>query len=100
MQGDIGERTNRGGRPPGSKNKVGADAKRVIAEAASELGGAARLTEWAKSDPQHERYFWTQIYTKLVPHKIEGDPDSPLHVVTTVELVAAGVIGQDGDGKD
>ena len=36
------------GRPPGSKNRVQAEAKAVIAEAAAELGGAKRLLAWAR----------------------------------------------------
>ena len=73
--------TNRGrGRPKGSKNKVSAEAKAVIAEAAEGLGGAARLLEWAQSDPANEKAFWTSIYPKLVSLTVSGDPDNPLGI--------------------
>lgn len=73
--------TNRGrGRPKGSKNKVSAEAKAVIAEAAEGLGGAERLLEWAKSDPQNEKAFWATIYPKLLPLTVAGDADNPLGI--------------------
>jgi hypothetical protein len=73
--------TNRGrGRPKGSKNKVSAEAKAVIAEAAEALGGAERLLAWAQSDPQNERAFWATIYPKLLPLTVSGDPDNPLGI--------------------
>jgi hypothetical protein len=55
------------GRPPGAKNRVQAEAKAVIAEAAANLGGANRLLEWDKEDPINERAFWATIYPKLLP---------------------------------
>lgn len=73
--------TNRGrGRPKGSKNKVSAEAKAVIAEAAEGLGGADRLLEWAQSEPANERAFWATIYPKLLPLTVAGDPENPLGV--------------------
>lgn len=69
------------GRPKGSPNKLGKEAKDVIAQAAAELGGAERLLVWAKSDPKNESAFWSTIYPKLLPLTIGGDPDgAPLLV--------------------
>lgn len=62
------------GRPKGSPNKVNAEAKAVIAQAAEALGGAERLLAWAQSDPANEKAFWTTIYPKLVALTIGGDP--------------------------
>jgi hypothetical protein len=71
--------TNRGrGRPKGSQNKVSAEAKSVIAQAAEELGGAARLLAWAQSDPANEKAFWATIYPKLLPLTVAGDADNPI----------------------
>lgn len=71
--------TKRGrGRPKGSKNKVSAEAKSVIAEAAEALGGSARLLAWAQLDPSNEKAFWTTIYPKLVSLTVAGDPDNPI----------------------
>ncbi len=76
--------TNRGrGRPKGSKNKVGAEAKQVIAEAAAGLGGAERLLEWAKSAPENEKAFWATIYPKLLPLTVSGDSDNPLGITVS-----------------
>lgn len=63
------------GRPKGSKNKVSAAAKDVIAQAANELGGATRLLAWAKEAPENEKAFWATIYPKLLPLTIGGDPE-------------------------
>lgn len=79
--------TNRGkGRPKGSINKVGKEAKEVIAAAAEGLGGLSRLVEWAKADPKNEAAFWASIYPKLLPLTVAGDPKNPLHTVTKVTL--------------
>lgn len=75
--------TNKGrGRPKGSKNKVAAEAKTVIAEAAEALGGMNRLVEWAKADPQNEKAFWATVYPKLLPLTVAGDADNPLTIRT------------------
>jgi hypothetical protein len=76
----IGEnRGNAGkGRPKGAKNKTTSMAKEAIALAAKNLGGAKRIVEWAKEDPQNERVFWGTIYPKLMPLQIGGDPDNPI----------------------
>ena len=68
------------GRPKGSKNKIGAEAKQVIAEAAEGLGGSKRLLEWAKSAPENEKAFWATIYPKLLPLTVAGDRDAPLGI--------------------
>ena len=60
------------GRPKGSKNRTTLIAKEAIATAAEKIGGAERLTAWVLEDPQNEKVFWSQIYTKLLPHQIEG----------------------------
>ena len=67
-----------GGRPKGATNKTTVAAKQGIAVAAAGLGGADRLIAWAKSSPENERAFWTQIYTKLVPHEVTGGDGGPL----------------------
>lgn len=64
------------GRPKGSVNKVGKEAKAVIAAAADGLGGLDRLVEWAKEAPENEKAFWSSIYPKLLPLTIGGDPDA------------------------
>lgn len=75
------------GRPKGSVNKVGKEAKEVIAAAAAELGGQKRLVEWARSSPENEKAFWATIYPKLLPLTVAGDKDNPVQVVTKFTLV-------------
>ena len=73
------------GRPKGSPNKVTKAAKEAIAEAAEQLGGVNRITEWAKEDAKNESAFWTTIYPKLIPVQVGGDPNNPIR--NRVELV-------------
>jgi hypothetical protein len=75
-----GNRANRAGRPKGSVNKTTAAAKNVIAAAAEELGGQARLVAWVREDAQNERAFWAQIYPKLLPLQVSGENGGPLKV--------------------
>lgn len=69
-----------GGRKKGTPNKTTLAAKEAIAYAAEGLGGADRLIEWAKEDPQNERAFWTAIYPKLMPLQVSGEDGGPLQV--------------------
>lgn len=66
------------GRPKGVPNKTTQTAKDAIALAAAELGGAARLVEWAKEDPQNEKAFWASIYPKLLPLQVTGEGGGPV----------------------
>lgn len=72
------------GKPKGAINKTTRLAKDAIAAAAEGLGGTERLIEWAQEDPANERVFWGQIYTKLLPLQVTGDPDAPLHITWPV----------------
>lgn len=69
------------GRPKGSRNKMTMAAKEAIAYAAEGLGGADRLIEWAKEDPQNERAFWTAIYPKLMPLQVSGPAEDGAIVI-------------------
>ena len=66
------------GRPKGSPNKLGKAAKDIIAKVAEDIGGAERMRSWVESDPANEKAFWTMIYPKLLPLRVEGDPDNPI----------------------
>ncbi len=70
------------GRPKGSVNKTTAAAKDVIAQAATELGGADRLLAWAQEAPENERAFWATIYPKLLPLQVNGPGADGSHIVT------------------
>lgn len=75
------------GRPKGSVNKVGKAAKEVIAQAAEELGGCDRLVAWAREAPENEKAFWAQIYPRLLPLSVQGDPEHPLIGSITIKHV-------------
>lgn len=78
-----------GGRKKGSPNKTTQAAKDAIAQAASELGGAARLVEWAREDKLNERVFWGTIYPKLLPLQVNGSGENGEHQVI-LQVVGVG----------
>lgn len=69
------------GRPKGIPNKITQSAKEAIAQAAAELGGAARLVAWVKEDTGNERVFWGTIYPKLLPLQVNGAGENGEHLV-------------------
>lgn len=85
-------REKTGGRKKGTPNKTTQTAKEAIAIAASNLGGAQRLVEWAKEDPLNERAFWSSIYPKLLPLQVSGAGENGEHLINgsiTVNFVPA-----------
>lgn len=80
--------TNAGkGRPKGAVNKTTQSAKEAIAAAAEALGGAKRLTEWAKEDPSNEKIFWGTIYPKLLPLQVSGEGQNGEILISTIKRV-------------
>ena len=77
IQGDKLTRRGRG-RPKGSRNKTTTAAKDIIEQASDRLGGVERLVAWAKEAPENERAYWAQIFPKLLPLQVAGDPNAPL----------------------
>jgi len=69
------------GRPKGSPNKTTALAKQAIAEAFDKLGGVEALVNWAKSDPDYRKVFYSQIWVKILPLQVTGDDGGPLQIV-------------------
>ncbi len=65
-------------KPPGSGRKPGQvmprtlNARRVIETAFERIGGMNRLVAWIKEDPRNEFAFMTQMYTRLLPVRMEG----------------------------
>ena len=72
------------GRPKGAKNKTTLVAKEAIAMAAEGIGGTDRLIAWVKEDPGNEKVFWSQMYTKLLPHQVEGSGENGEIIFQTV----------------
>jgi hypothetical protein len=60
------------GRKPSVANVQTRSVRQAIALAAHKLGGAERLYEWAKESAKNEFAFWTSIYPRLLPVKVEG----------------------------
>ena len=55
-----------GGRPKGIPNKLTASAKEAFQLAFDELGGWQRMAQWANSDPDNLKTFFT-LYARLIP---------------------------------
>ena len=67
-----------GGRKKGSVNRLSADAKAMLEQAAEGVGGLEALTAWGRSNPDG---FWP-LWAKLLPKNIEttGNSIEPLTV--------------------
>lgn len=61
------------GRPKGSQNKTTVAAKEAIQMAFEGIGGAERLIDWVKADPDNEKAFWVSIYPKLLPLQVNAE---------------------------
>ena len=61
------------GRPKGARNKTTLAAKEAIALAADRIGGADALVRWVKAGEDNERIFWSVIYPKLLPLKVNSE---------------------------
>lgn len=77
--GNLEKRKGRG-RPKGSQNKTTVAAKEAIQMAFEGIGGAQRLTEWIKLDPEHEKAFWVSIYPKLLPLQVNAEGGIHIHL--------------------
>lgn len=78
--GNVAGKGRVGGRAKGTPNKLSKTVKEAIEFAAEGLGGAARIVAWAKEDAANERIFWGNIYPKLLPLQIAGDPAAPISI--------------------
>jgi len=63
------------GRPKGARNKTTLAAKEAIAQAAEGLGGVEGIIGWALRSEENEKIFWSSIYPKLLPLKVDGEVD-------------------------
>ena len=62
-----------GGRKKGTPNKT-PKMRQLVEEVLTDLGGKKYVTEFAKKYPQD----FMKLAGKLIPTKLEGDPDNPL----------------------
>jgi hypothetical protein len=66
------------GRPRGSKNRFGLEAKEALALAFEGIGGVPALVTWAES---HREAFY-KLYAKLIPVELHGAaPGGAIQVV-------------------
>ena len=75
-----------GGRAKGVPNKITATVKDQIALVAENLGGHERMLKWVRLDDKNETIFWKDIYPKLLPLTLSGDPENPLTAITKIVL--------------
>jgi hypothetical protein len=59
------------GRPPGSENKLSAEAKDVLVRAYTEIGGFEKFCEWVTSTPERLDTFYSKMWIRLLPMNIK-----------------------------
>jgi hypothetical protein len=74
------------GRPKGVPNKVTLAAKEAIHEAFEQMGGIEALVTWANKG-DNAKVFYSQIWPKIVPLTVGGDPDSPHRIEIVSRIV-------------
>lgn len=75
-----GER--RGGRKPGTPNKLSGDVKAMILAALQEKGGVDYLVAQAGENATA----FLSLVGKVLPMTVAGDPDNPVKVAGKIEL--------------
>jgi hypothetical protein len=75
-----------GGRQKGTPNKTTVAAKEAIHQAFEQMGGIPALVKWANKNDDNAKAFYTQVWPKIVPLQVGGDPDSP-HRIEIVSRV-------------
>lgn len=68
----IGKKT--GGRTKGTPNKLSGTVKDNVIQVFDQIGGTQKMAEWAAENPTH----FYNIYAKILPMQLAGDPDAPL----------------------
>jgi hypothetical protein len=74
------------GRPKGSLNKSTVAVKEALAEAFDGIGGVESLKLWAGENPTA----FYQLWGKMLPLQVGGDPDGVPIKISRIELVALG----------
>ena len=73
-----------GGWTKGTPNKLTASAREAIELAFEGLGGVQALTDWAAANKSE---FYGRVWTRILPTKISGDPDTRTPIVISRHFV-------------
>ncbi len=79
-----------GGRQKGTPNKITADLKRAILEAAEAAGGEGGTVGYLTLQAQENPAAFLTLIGKVLPTTLAGDPNNPVSTVTRIELIAGG----------
>ena len=75
------------GRKAGTPNVLTAQVKEAIEWVSQKIGGPERLATWVQADPENEKIFWRDIYTKLLPLQVNATHRSAMADMNHQELV-------------
>lgn len=78
-----------GGRKKGSPNKLTAQLKEMILEAAEKAGGAGGTVGYLQTQATLQPAAFMSLLGRVLPLQIAGDEDNPIVTITRIELVAA-----------
>jgi hypothetical protein len=74
-----GER--RGGRKPGTRNKVSAETRQIVLDVFANLGATKAMTEWARANPTD----FYKIWAKLIPDEPPAQRGGDLNILINVD---------------
>ena len=84
----VGLDRSKTGRAKGTPNKTTALLKDAILKAAEAAGGDDGLVGYLQAQAAANPGPFMALLGKVLPMQIAGDPDNPLRMITTIELVA------------
>ena len=67
-------RAKTGGRKKGVQNKITTNVKANVIQVFDDIGGVENMATWAAENPTQ----FYNLYAKLLPLQVAGDPDQPL----------------------
>lgn len=80
----------RGGRKPGTPNKVTVSVKAALVEAFDQLGGVTSLVDWAKGNPTEFYKLWAKLAPTEI--KVEGESRTVTEVIVRTREEASVVL--------
>lgn len=78
---ESGKRKKRGGRQPGSKNKIPGGLKEAILEAAKKAGGQGGMVAYLQAQASANPGPFMALLGKVLPMQVTGENGGPMQVV-------------------
>ena len=79
------------GRKAGVPNKISGTVRDNVISVFEQIGGTDHMRDWALENPNQ----FYNMYAKLLPLQLTGDPNNPIETISRIELVSLDDSGTD-----